>query len=136
MQTVAAIRYVTTGLYSQVIEDMLSQEVPVECETYVTRLRAMAEKFNASIAQVKEAQESTEDAQAKNDIHDLCARHLYEMAGDIIMSLLLMQNAQKAPELFGKSLQVYVNLAEAEVEKHNALVMRMTKDSIDSYRQA
>jgi hypothetical protein len=58
------------------------------------------------------------------------------MAGDIIMSLLLMQNAQKAPELFGKSLQVYVNLAEAEVEKHNALVMRMTKDSIDSYRQA
>ncbi len=136
LQTVAAIRYVTTGLYSQVIEDMLSQEVPVECETYVTRLRAMAEKFNACIAQVKEAQESTEDAQAKNDIHDLCARHLYEMAGDIIMSLLLMQNAQKAPELFGKSLQVYVNLAEAEVEKHNALVMRMTKDSIDSYRQA
>ena len=136
LQTVAAIRYVTTGLYSQVIEDMLSQEVPVECEAYVTRLRAMAEKFNACIAQVKEAQESTEDAQAKNDIHDLCARHLYEMAGDIIMSLLLMQNAQKAPELFGKSLQVYVNLAEAEVEKHNALVMRMTKDSIDSYRQA
>ena len=85
---------------------------------------------------MKEAQEATEDAQAKNDIHDLCARHLYEMAGDIIMSLLLLQNATKAPELFVKSLQVYVNLAEAEVEKHNSLIVRMTKESIDSYRQA
>ena len=58
------------------------------------------------------------------------------MTGDIIMSLLLLQNATKAPELFAKSLQVYVNLAEAEVEKHNALVGRMTSENIENYRQA
>ena len=136
LQTVAAIRYVTTGLYSQVIEEMLQQEVPAECEQYLARLRVMAEKFNACIALVKEAQEATEEAQAKNDIHDLCARHLYEMAGDIIMSLLLLQNAAKCPDLFAKSLQVYINLAEADVEKHNALVSRMTTENIENYRQA
>ena len=52
------------------------------------------------------------------------------------MSLLLLQNATKAPELFAKSLQVYVNLAEADVEKNNALVARMTSESIENYRQS
>jgi alkylation response protein AidB-like acyl-CoA dehydrogenase len=137
LQTVAAIRYVTTGLYSQVIEEMLAQEVPAECQAYVERLRAMADKFNAAIAQVKEAQERAEAAgEDKNNVHDLCARHLYEMAGDTVMSLLLLQNAVKCPELFAKSLQVYVNLAEADVEKNSTLVARMTSESIDSYRQA
>ena len=58
------------------------------------------------------------------------------MAADIIMCHLLMQNAAKAPELFGKSLQVYLNLAEAEVEKHSSLVFRMTAEGPESYRQA
>ena len=137
LQTVAAIRYVTTGLYSQVIEERLNAAVPSEYEGYVARIKAMAEKFNAAIALVKEAQERAEAAgEDKNNVHDLCARHLYEMAGDVIMSLLLLQNATQAPDLFAKSLQVYVNLAEAEVEKHSTLVSRMTSESIENYRQS
>ncbi|MBQ9560148.1 MAG: acyl-CoA dehydrogenase family protein [Bacteroidaceae bacterium] len=137
LQTVAAIRYVTTGLYSQVIEEMLNAAVPSEYEGYVARIKAMAEKFNAAIALVKEAQERAEAAgEDKNNVHDLCARHLYEMAGDVIMSLLLLQNATQASDLFAKSLQVYVNLAEAEVEKHSTLVSRMTSESIENYRQS
>ena len=88
----------------------------------------MASKFNACTAAVKEAE--------NQELLDLCARHLYEMAADIIMCHLLMQNAAKAPELFAKSLQVYVNLAEAEVEKHSSLVSRMTAEGPESYRQA
>ena len=88
----------------------------------------MAEKLNACTAAVKDAQ--------NDEVHDLCARHLYEMTGDIIMSLLLLQNATKAADLFAKSLQVYVNLAEADVEKNNALICRMTTEDIDNYRQA
>ena len=88
----------------------------------------MAEKLNACTTAVKEA--------GNDELHDLCARHLYEMTGDVIMSLLLLQNAAKAPELFAKSLQVYVNLAEADVEKNNTLVARMTSESIENYRQA
>ncbi len=152
LQTVAAIRYVTNGMYAQVIEEMLQEPVAAEFEGYVARIKQMAEKLNACTAAVKDAQ--------NDELHDLCARHLYEMTGDVIMSLLLLQNATKAavkreqckqdcnaeqeqartefkaPELFAKSLQVYVNLAEADVEKNNALVARMTSESIENYRQA
>ena len=92
----------------------------------MARIKAMTEKFNACTASVKEAE--------NQELLDLCARHLYEMAADVIMCHLLLQNATKAPELFGKSLQVYVNLAEAEVGKHSALVARMTTESIENYK--
>ena len=122
----AAIRYVTNGFYAQVIEDYEQLPVAAELEGTKARIKAMAEKFNACTAAVKDA--------ADQDLHDLCARHLYEMAADVIMCHLLMQNATKAPELFGKSLQVYVNLAEAEVEKHASLLGRMNVGQMENYR--
>lgn len=112
LQTVAAIRYVTNGFYAQVIEDYEKLSVAPEFEGLKARVKAMAEKFNACTAAVKEA-----DSQ---EMLDLCARHLYEMVANVIMSYLLMQNATKAPELFAQSLSDYVRLAEAEVEKHNS----------------
>ena len=127
LQTVAAIRYVTNGFYSQVIEDYEQLPYAPEYGAVMVRIKAMAEKFNACTAAVKGAE--------NQELLDLCARHLYEMAADVIMCHLLLQNATKAPELFGKSLHVYVNLVEAEVEKHSSLVSRMTTESIDSYRQ-
>ena len=56
-------------------------------------------------------------------------------AGNIIMSHLLMQNALKAPQLFGRSLQVYVNMAEAEVEKQFTWIRKMTLHKVEYYRQ-
>ena len=128
LQTVAAIRYVTNGFYSSVIEDYAQMPVAAELEGIKSRVAAMAEKFNASVAKVKEAE--------NQELHDLCARHLYEMAADVIMCQLLMQNASKAPEIFAHSLEVYANHAEAEVAKHATLVERMTAEQLDNYRQA
>ncbi len=128
LQTVAAIRYVTNGFYSQVISDYEQWPVAAEYEAYKERVKAMAVKYNACVAAVKDA--------ADEELHDICARHLYEMAADVIMCHLLMQNASKAPELFGKSLNVYVNFAEAEIEKHNMWINRMNVAQLDSYRKA
>ncbi len=128
LQTVAAIRYVTNGFYSSVIEDYAQMPVAAELEGIKTRVAAMAGKFNACVALVKEAE--------NQEVHDLCARHLYEMAADVIMCYLLMQNASKAPELFARSLQVFANHAEAEVAKHSMLVERMGAEQLDNYRQA
>ena len=135
LQTVAAIRYVTNGFYSQVIQEMEKdlpqpslegrESSPFKGE--LERVFAMAEKFNACVAAVKEAE--------NQELLDLCARHLYEMAADIIMCHLLMQNAAKAPELFGKSLRVYVNLAEAEVEKHATLLGKLNAEQLNNYKQ-
>lgn len=130
MQTVAAIRYVTNGMYATVIQDMERQAMMAGLEGDYTlrRLKEMASKFNACTAAVKEA--------ADQDFHDLCARHLYEMAGNIIMCHLLLLNTLKNPELFGRSLQVYVNIADAEVEKQFNWIRKMTPDKVDYYRQA
>ncbi|MBQ0048751.1 MAG: acyl-CoA dehydrogenase family protein [Bacteroidales bacterium] len=128
LQTVAAIRYVTNGFYGQVIADYDQLAVAPEYEAYKTRVQAMTEKYNACVAAVKEA--------GDEQLHDICARHLYEMAADIIMCYLLMQNATKAPELFAKSLNVYVNYAESEVLKHSNWINSVDVAQLDSYRQA
>ena len=51
------------------------------------------------------------------------------------MSHLLLQNANKAPELFAKSMNVYINLAESEVEKNHNFINRIDADQLDSYRK-
>jgi len=125
LQTVAAIRYVTNGFYSGVIADYENEEYDTKYGGIMTRIKAMAEKFNACTTLVKDA--------ADQNLHDICARHLYEMAADTIMCHLLLRNASKAPEMFGKSLQVYVNLAEAEVEKHSRWINSMSVKQLDNY---
>ena len=127
LQTVAAIRYITNGFYSSVIQDFENVQTTAEFESYLDRIKAMAGKLNASIAAVKEAE--------NQELLDICSRHLYDMTGSIVMSHLLLQNATKAPELFAKSLNVYVNLAESEVEKNYNWISRMTADQLDSYKK-
>lgn len=127
LQVVAAIRYVTTGLYSSVINEFEQVEVKSENQAYMDRIKAMAVKFNADIELVKSAE--------NQDVLDICARHLYEEAANIIMSHLLLQNANKAPELFAKSMNVYINLAESEVEKNHNFINRIDADQLDSYRK-
>lgn len=127
LQVVAAIRYVTTGLYSSVINEFEQIEVKPENQTYMDRIKAMAVKFNADIELVKSAE--------NQDVLDICARHLYEEAANIIMSHLLLQNANKAPELFAKSMNVYINLAESEVEKNHNFINRIDEEQLDSYRK-
>ena len=127
LQVVAAIRYVTTGMYSQVISDFEQQTVSEDLCPYMDRLKVMATKFNADIEAVKAA--------GDQDLLDICARHLYEEAGNLIMAHLLLQNANKAPALFAKSMNVYMNLAESEVEKHHNFIARMDASQLDAYRK-
>ena len=69
------------------------------------------------------------------ELLDLMARRLYEMAAVCVMSHLLLQDATKAPELFSKSLNVYVNYAESEVEKHFNFIRKFQAEELASYRQ-
>ena len=51
------------------------------------------------------------------------------------MSHLLLQDATKAPELFAQSLNVYVNYAESEVEKHFNFIRKFNAEELASYRK-
>lgn len=126
LQTVAAIRYVTNGTYMNIIHEYEAEPVLPEYEAYAKRIKDMACKLEACTNGVKDAE--------NQELLDFCARKLYEMTAFTIMSHLLLQDAQKAPELFAKSLNVFVNYAESEVEKHFNYVRHMTAEQLDNYR--
>ncbi len=126
LQTVAAIRYVTNGMYASVIADYEQQAEGVADAASLGRVRAMAEKFNAATAAVKETE--------NQEVLDLCARHLYEMAADVIMSHLLLQNAAKDETLFAQSLALYLNHAEADVSKHATFINNVVSQGCEAYR--
>ncbi len=128
LQTVAAIRYVTNGFYSQVIEDLMAEtEISAEYAALKSRVEKMAAKYNASVQKV---------ADLKNDeFKDFCSRHLYEMAAYTIMSILILGDATKRPDLFDKSAKVFVRYAAAEVEKHSDFVSDAQPEDLVNYRK-
>ena len=58
------------------------------------------------------------------------------MTAEIVMSLLIMKDASKAPELFKKSANVYVRLAEEDVMGKAAYIDNFNADDLDSFRAA
>ena len=128
LQTVAAIRYVTNGTYMSVIHDYEAIPVAEEYEGYMRRIKEMASKLEAVTNAVKDANDQ--------ELLDFCARKLYEMTAYTIMCHLLLQDTQKAPEMFAASLNVFVNHAESEVEKHFNYIRKMDAAQLANYRKA
>ena len=133
LQTVAAGRYITNGFYGTVIADMLQTgQAPASigsedwCAAEYLPLKEkcakMAEKYNEAVAYV--------NAQKNDEFKDFVIRHLYEMAADIIMSLLLIGDASRAPELFNESAKVYNRYAASEIERHYSFVMSASADDL------
>ena len=128
LQVVAAIRYVTNGSYLAQMREFETAEVSAEMQALQARAAKMADKFEAAVNHVKEAKDQ--------EFHDLCARHLMEMAADVIMLHLLLRNATVAPEMFAKSARVYANFVEAEIAKHHTFVMNLTPEQLADYQPA
>ena len=127
LQVVAAIRYVTNGSYLAQMREFEQAEVSEDLRPLQARAKAMADKFEAAVALVKEA--------ADPALHDYCARSLVEMAADIIMLHLLLHNATFNEALFSKSAHVYANLAESEVARHSTMISDLAAGSLDNYTQ-
>ena len=125
LQVVAAVRYITNGTYLNIIREMLADEVSADLQPLKDRVAKMVERYAEAVEKVK--------ASANQAEHDFLARRLYDMTGDIIMSLLILADATKAPELFAKSAQVYVRAAEEEVIGHAAYVMAFDADDLKNF---
>ena len=125
LQVVAAVRYITNGTYLSIIREMLADEVSADLQPLKERVAKMADRYAEAVEKVK--------ASANQAEHDFLARRLYDMTGDIIMSLLILADATKAPELFAKSAQVYVRAAEEEVIGHAAYVMAFDADDLTNF---
>ena len=126
LQVVAAIRYITNGTYLSIIKEMLESEVSDDLKTLKERVAKLVELYEAAINKVKEANDQA--------VHDFLARRLYNMTGDIVMSLLILDDATKAPEMFAKSANVYVRMAEEEVLGHSAYIQNFKAEDLESFK--
>ena len=126
LQVVAAIRYITNGTYLSIIKEMLESEVSDDLKSLKERVAKLVELYEAAINKVKEANDQA--------VHDFLARRLYNMTGDIVMSLLILDDATKAPEMFQKSANVYVRMAEEEVLGHSAYIQNFKAEDLESFK--
>lgn len=126
LQVVAAIRYITNGTYLSIIKEMLENEVSDDLKALKERVAKLVDLYEAAINKVKEANDQA--------VHDFLARRLYNMTGDIVMSLLILDDATKAPEMFAKSANVYVRMAEEEVLGHSAYIQNFKAEDLESFK--
>lgn len=126
LQVVAAIRYITNGTYLSIIKEMLENEVSDDLKPLKERVAKLVELYEAAINKVKESNDQA--------VHDFLARRLYNMTGDIVMSLLILDDATKAPEMFAKSANVYVRMAEEEVLGHSAYIQNFKAEDLESFK--
>ena len=126
LQVVAAIRYITNGTYLGIIKEMLEKEVAEELQPLKARVVEMVKLYEQALEYVKQAQDQ--------EVQDFLARRLYNMTGDIVMSLLILEDATRSAELFSKSANVYVRMAQAEVMAEHVYIMNFVKEDLPSFR--
>ena len=125
LQVVAAIRYITNGTYLSIIKEMMERPICPCAEPMRQRIGRLVERYEEALNYVKE--------QNNQAVQDFLARRLYEMTADIIMSLLLLEDATRAPELFQKSINVFVRHAEAECAAHHTYIMAFTENDLNNF---
>lgn len=127
LQVVAAIRYVTTGAYLNLIKEYEAIEVKPELEGIKTRLVELAKIYADAVEKVTAIKEPA--------YVDFMARRMVEMAADIIMGHLLLQDAQRN-DSFTESAKVYCNFIQAEVVKHAEFIANFKFENLEAYKKA
>ncbi len=125
LQVVAAIRYITNGTYLNIMKEMLLEEVSEAVKPLLDRIAKCVDLYAEAVDKVKADNDQAE--------HDFLGRRLYNMTGDIILSLLLLKDAAKDPEEFEKSANVFVRMAEEECVGSHAYVMNFKADDLKNF---
>ncbi len=126
LQVVAAIRYVTNGTYLGYMNEMLQNEVSEAMKPLKLRVESMIKLYEEAVNTVKDMDD--------NEAHDFLARRLYNMTAEIMMSLLIIDDASRAPELFEQSANVYLRMAEENVIGHSAYIKNFNKEDLINFR--
>ena len=123
LQVVAALRYVTSGVYSQYVKDMLATLPESDSKAAIS---SMVEKLDAMTAHVTDQKET--------EMNDFCGRRLMESAAYCVMSTLLLRDSIETPDLFDKSLKVFLDYSRSQVDGHYSVVMSWTPESMEYYK--
>ena len=125
LQVVAAVRYITNGTYLGIMKEMLEAPVSDNMQPLKMRIAKLVALYEEALNKV--------NGDENQDEHDFLARRLYDMTSEIIMSLLIIADASKAPEFFEKSANVYVRMAEEDVIGKAAYIKAFNIDDLKSF---
>jgi hypothetical protein len=112
------------------IKDMYAELKNSQLSTVTSQLLERIERlipvYEEALANVK--------ALENQDAQDFLARRLYDMTAELVMSLLIIRDASKAPELFKKSANVYVRMTEEDVLGKSAYIKAFKVEDLASFR--
>lgn len=123
LQTVAAIRYVTTGAYLAQIREYENSNVRPEFQQIKKTLMEMTDRYEEACAMV---------AGHDNAYIDFHARRLVEMASHIIMSYLLLMDAQRSDD-YVDSLKIYTAKAQAWNSERYTYIANFTEEDMTPF---
>lgn len=123
LQTVAAIRYVTNGSYLAKIREYETIEVKPEYAALKAKLIEMTAQYEKACEAI---------AGKENEIIDFHARRLVEMAAHIIMSYLLIIDAQ-TEESFKRSAEIYTNKSQAWNNERYSYIVNFTDKDLTNF---
>ena len=130
LQVVAAIRYISNGTMLNNIKDMLADfknsQISNLNSQLLERIERLIPVYEEALAYAKGLE--------NQDVFDFLARRLYDMTCELVMSLLIIRDAAKCPELFEKSANVYVRMAEEDVLGKAAYIKNFQVDDLASFR--
>jgi alkylation response protein AidB-like acyl-CoA dehydrogenase len=126
LQVVAAIRYVTNGTYLKMIEEMLQHEVAEDLKPLQERVKEMTAIYKQAVEYVKDAD--------NQEMHDFLAYRLCDMTGNILVSLLLLDDATRNEDLFARSAKVFIFAAREKVVGHADYIQNFIAEDLKDFR--
>ena len=149
LQVVAAQRYITNGTYLGIMKEMLEDccrlenyvEAPTEATADIEALLPMRHRV-ATMIELYEQALNYAKAFDNHDVIDFLARRLYDMTAEIIMCLLILDDAVRArmggeealSATFFKSANVYVHMAEENVIGKSAYIKSFIHEDLASFK--
>lgn len=124
LQVVAAIRYVTTGGYLAQIREYENMEFSPEYNQEIKTLKEMTERYEEACAMLHGKD---------NDFVDFHARRLVEMAGHIIVSYLLIIDAQRYED-YKNSAKIYTARSKAWNKERYDFIADSLEEDLSLYR--
>ena len=125
LQVVAAIRGVTTGGYLKQIHAYEKQDLRPELERFRRILISLTQDYEEAVNKVLSV--------GDNEFIDFHARRLVEMAGYIIMSYLLVLDANRDME-YSRSAQNFNKMAKGEVKARAEFIRASSLEDIGHYK--
>ena len=125
LQVVAAIRGITTGQFLKQIRVYEAEKVSPQLEYLKRSLIILTDDFEQAVKKVTSADD--------NEFLDFHARRLVEMAGHIIMSYLLLLDANR-DESFLRSAKNYINYAKSQVKASSEFIRVSDLSDLGGYK--